>query len=301
MSVIQLAAGASLSTTTYSKVTLFYNYGTHGMTESFWIQSGQGALKIDQIISGYMNVRMKLAVNTFKFLYARISSPTFNRLVDWSSNNGITPNQGAIQDTSTAPGTADSTALLWRGKIASGPSVRIFLHGAPSGVIDRENFIPAGIAGYSKAWLAFDAYLVAGNGIYFKTAVPVPLSGRTQITAITPLTPRGALITGAAGSTAPPAGTVVYIGGTGINMVGAKGRKIVVNPAGNLMTIGGGSPIGTYTAPVAGSAGGAYYTVAAPSFGQIQYAGIERVTEHKVGSPFGQGRGRRSNTATLRR
>ena len=310
----EIAIPPSRATNPPLLVRFFYNYSaqptvagsiqrpTAGITEDVWSTAGVDYIRTT-LVKNYLKYRLALAVASFNFVYARISNPSLKRIVDF-----VTPPQVGGQTSGywKPPdfqfgyiGVADETALLYRFKIAGGPSGRIFLHAFDAALDNEGVFNPN--SNWNTALDAFTLYLQNQqvgfiDQLVFQFADPTGPATKYPITAVAPQYPRGAIITAA---TAPAwaVGQTIAIGGTGLRMIGLSGRKVVTvaqTGAGLPFTVGGAAPVGTLTG------NGAFCYPVNPQTGAISYAAIERLTEHRVGRPFGQARGRRKNTLALR-
>jgi hypothetical protein len=278
------------------KVYVAYTYGTQGISEEFFCTSNPTQIQ-QTVLRNYLYPRMRMAVDKFKFNYARISNPAKPRQVDFITPDtpGI-PRQGAIPTGGAggALGAPDTSALLLRMKLASGPSARIFLHGYDGTQDNQGTFTPNST--FDAGLLNFIAELqAAADGIFYQYAATPPVFS-SMITSVTPKFPRGATIVPQTPVTFP-AGTTLNFANIGSQMQGLAGRKIVTNvaPGGNAFDIGGASPVGSYLAP------NAYFYTVSPLYAKVSYAYVERITEHKVGRPFGDYPGRKKNRIPLRR
>lgn len=284
------------------KVTLFYQYGIAGISESFWTTTPPAIIR-STLVPAYLGFRMAIAVDLFQFLYARISNVATPRVVDFLTNQdpGVT-RYGKIstglfvKSLPSNRGAADTSAVLWRLKLKGGPSARMFLHGFDNSQDNQGTFTanPTWTAGL----LALLGFLQnSANSVNFQFLPPVGLASRVPITAIAPANPRGATLTMAVATTLNPA-QVITVGGVPSAMQGINGRKIVVSqndPTKLTVTVGGSSPVGTYA-----GVGGYLYAVNF-SYGTVDYASPERLTSHRVGRPFAEPVGKRHNRLPLRR
>lgn len=280
-----------------TRVYISYTYGATGPSEEFFTSATATQL-IQSVIRNYLYARFRMAVDLFRFNYARITNPANPRWVDFVTPDtpGI-PAQGYIptNGVNAVQGSDDTSALLLRMKLATGPSARIFLHGYDGSMGNQGEFRPNGT--FTPALLNFIQYLTTGaDDIEYQYAAP-PVTPYIPITSVTPIFPRGATIVPAvAQPTLVPGQTLNFVN-IGSQMQGLAGRKIVssVVAGGTSFNIGGASPVGSYLNPNA-----AFYLVN-PQYSKISYGFIERITEHKVGRPFGAAVGRKKNRLPLRR
>lgn len=299
---LMASPGLVAATTTVYKVTIFYTYGESGPTEDWWTTQAPAVIK-STLLPAYLTARFGFAMDLFQFNYARISNALNPRQVDFAlpGDAGI-PSQGVIKSGPAGnikgggtQGASDSDALLFRLKLNNGPSARMFLHGYDGTQDNQGTFTPN--ATFNAAFAAFKTFLTGNTQVTFNFGTPVGLAGRKPITSIAPLLPRGATITPAAADTSLQPGSVVYIGGVPRAMVGIKGRKIVTSVGLAPITafeVGGAAPVGSY------AGAGGYYYIVQPNYQPMAYGGIERITEHKVGVPFGHPVGKKRALLSLR-
>jgi len=299
----------------YTRLTIYYNYGasnvpgigkpTCGITESFYTPTFPINTLESKVLIPYLKYRLALSVSWLQFVYCRYSQvnaygiPVNSRIVDFSTAQDVPNNRGGFAAPQNS-GMPDETALLCRIKLLNGPSARIFLHGLPAVLDDEGYFNPGAISNWTTLFNQFAGQLTAiGTYWYARVQTPNPVTARQPFTGYAPLYPRGATLTPAAGTTQPTVGSFVTIGGTGSQVVGLKGRKVVtaVSATPLAFAIGGSTPIGTL------AASGAYYYVDAMNFlsASTSYVRAERLSSHKVGRPFAEPVGRRKNTLALRR
>lgn len=307
VSPVATATTLSPSVATLYLVHVEYEYGDRGISEDFWTTQLPTDIRAykGSVLSQYLTKRLAMAVDSMKFLYARISNVATPRIVDFVTNTdpgfGL---KGAIKAVDLVPdspgpaggpiGAADDDALLLRLKIVGGPSGRIFLHAYDGNMDNQGTFEPNKT--FNNAFNNFMTF-ITGNPLFQAQFFPQPgLTARKPIQTIVAQTPRGALITPTNADLVIASANKITIGGIGRQMQGIAGRKIVqtVAAGGASFVVGGAAPVGSYTAP------GGYYYILTPSFGQISYGAIERITEHKVGTPFGEYRGRKPNRLPLR-
>lgn len=291
---------SQMASTPITKVTYFYNYFGDGITESWYSDQNYdqliGTATTVGLIQSYLKERMAVAMDNLKFIYCRISNLAAKRQVDFvvpSDDNIVTSGAWA---NSVYNASDPSDALLVRMKLPAGPSGRLFLHAFPSRAADGINFIPNNVPGYKNAMDKFTDFLIGQPHLLHLFTTATTLANRKQISAITPaLSGRGATITPANTDTLVP-GNLVTIGGTGIKMIGIKGRKVVLSTSTGPYTfnIGGAIPAGSYTP------GTGYYYLLNQTAATPTYAKVERVGEHRTGRPFGVPAGRRSNVIPLR-
>jgi hypothetical protein len=295
-------------TPTYRHVTICYNYGQNpapggvvhpscGITEEFWTTMSASDVRAT-VVAGYLNSRFSFAVDLFSFAYARISDVATPRQVDFmtpSDVGGVRQGQIATgPSVGGARGSADTSALLLRMKLAIGPSARIFLHGFDGTQDNEGTFTPNG--SFSTNIGNFIAFLKT-NGIVYSYAQPVGPGGRKYISAIAGISPRGAQLTLVGADVSLTPGTVINIGGIGRQMQGIAGRKAITkaaDPASLVFNVGGAQPVGSYT----GTNG--WYYVVNPQYQPVSYGSVEYLTSHRVGRPFAAARGRRPNRLPLR-
>jgi len=296
--------GVPLVTANY-RVTLFYNMVAPqsqkpeaGIIEEFYCISDPTTIR-NTIVPAYLGARMDLATEDFTFAYGRISNIPANRIADFISptDPGITPNGVFPVGLTNGINTPYyDSALLFRMKLAGGPSAKYFFHAYPVNVVRAGKYQPAVVVGFDTAVLKFAALMANTTGgvqhAYMTYATPKPYP---QITAFAPAMTRGFTITLSAALTVLP-GQVVSILGGGAQMVGLRGRKIVIaQPSPTTIQLGGATPVGTY---IPSSATCALLT---QNFAYASYSRIERPTKHKVGKPFAQEVGRAKNQLALRR
>jgi hypothetical protein len=278
------------------KVYLAYNYGAAGISEEWYSTLNPDVIRT-QTIQLYLQYRMALAVSDFQFVYARISTPSSKRWVDFvtANDDGITKYGMLGGNIKAAPavGAEDDGALLSRMKLVGGPSARQFLHGFDQTQTNEGTFTP------NKAWktsyAAYSTFLQgAAAGILWAFGPQNPT--RLAITDIVAKPIRGFTITPKVADPVIAVGNKVYVGGVGRGIVGASGPKIVTDVAvgGATFDVGGASPVGTY-----GGVGGFYYQTGGNQ-AIVKYMQVERLTSHRVGRPFAEPRGRRSARLSLR-
>lgn len=273
------------------KVTLFYDYRKVGVTETFYTEAAIGT-PINTVIGRYLSARMMLAVQDFKFSYARISNFPLTRRVTFRTRDDFAVVDGQLGNIKSAQG---PQALLFRMVTNVLSQARIFLHGFPDAQISGDTYTPS--AAFNSFVVAFGDNLVANGTDYEFASVPThTFADRISIANIADMAPRGAKITPSIAPTPAVVGDTITIGGTGARVIGANGRKRVtfVSPARDFFVVGGAQPvIGTFTPP-------AYYYAANPQFRTIISFAVERVTTHRVGRPFGLRAGRQKATVALR-
>ena len=271
------------------KFTLFFNLGSRaGVTESFY--SALPSASWNGIISDYITARLALADSYFAFKYCRISQIPQNRKVSWRSSADFGNPVGSWGgSTDSAP----EQALLLRLTMADDSSGRIFLHGFPRSMFDGEVYTPT--PAYTVAVQRFVATIANGNYQY-RMSIGHLITDRIGISAYLPVPPRGTTLTLAEPLSITP-GNRVEIGGVGPNVIGLKGRKVVIQVnSPTSIVIGGGTPIGN---PSSLSPGAYMYTVN-DDFQVQAFGEVENLTTHKVGRPFGVKVGRQKNVVLLR-
>lgn len=295
-----------------ARVTFFFNYGGNptvniakpsvtrpscGITEDVWT-SLTGIASLQNLVTAYLTARMPLAVDLFSFQYARVSYPLNKRWVDFIGplqQGGPTQGQLATGSAGGPVGSGDEDAVLMRIKLTVGPSGRIFLHGYNARQENEGTFYPD--SNWTANFPQFQAFFTTGANQIFFLYSPAPGTNPThKISALTPQTPRGFLLTSADGAV-PAVGDFISVTGVGRAVGGANGRKIVTtinNPAGSF-TVGGASPIGVWSAPVGGN-----WVLVNPLSSTYNYSTAERLTSHRVGKPFATSRGRKSARLSLR-
>lgn len=277
------------------RIQMFFNYGTRaGVSEEFYYTGSDSFPIVRGVIDQYLSFRLALATKDFVFQYARESDYPATRIVRWFDQSDMNNTVGQY---SAGNESAPAQALLLRMVNSAGAPNRIFLHGFPGSQFNGERYTPNGA--FPGQVNAFVALLAGGTYLYKTNQVPHDVGNRQGITAISPIAPRGCVITQATPPVVLTAGDSIYIGGQGSRILGLNGTKIVTVGTvggGTSFTIGGAQPVGN----VADLAAGCYFYQNGYVFNPPTFASIRGLTSHKVGRPFDAFHGRRSNTVALR-
>jgi hypothetical protein len=222
--------------------------------------------------------------------YARISDLNVARKTDFLDLKDAPGNTGK----QTVNGSSPTDVILLRGTSENGRSTHFFVHGFPAKLLHEDVVVFDGKWGDLLA--AWGDYMGSKDSPWaFLSASGNTVPNRVHIEAASPQSPRGFLITTVAAPTVA-IGDTLAVGGASKDSVGFNGRKQVLNVsiANKTILVGGAKPVGDV-----GS--NAYFTPLTYGLAGFKHIRPVKLTERKVGRPFGLPVGRRSATLSLRR
>lgn len=269
---------------------LFQSESGYGWTESYYYIPGGLTLPTADITTLVAD-RAGLLANDCFINYIRIAS-------GWTRSPYLFdagyPIQAPVTGSGGGPSGVDFVALVLRLQGVAPGVGRLFMRGVPEAQYEGDAYTPSPF--YASAMQDFTNDLKATGKWAIRTSTTNAVVDRFPVTTLTPLSPRGYQFSSIT--------NLALVAGNKIRMhqaveIGYNGLKQVTGVGGVgpfIYAVGGAAP----TAADSG-ANNPYITIPAYQYVGIGSAIPERITRRSPGRFFGQRRGRRSTTLSLRR